>query len=128
MKERLRELRHALGLNQTEFGEKLGVTDGAISRLEKGSNNITDQMFLSICREFKVNADWLREGNGSMFIADTSVSVHEWLADKVLSPWELELLKLFLSIDPQARQAFLDNIAEIAERYHDDPNAEIQPL
>ena len=47
MNERVKELRKALGLT-----------------LDK----LTDQMFLSICREYNVNPGWLRFGNGPMFL------------------------------------------------------------
>lgn len=61
-------LRKELGLNQEKFGERLGVGKTAISKLEKGYNNLTEQMARSICREFNVNEDWLRTGEGDMFI------------------------------------------------------------
>lgn len=67
MNDRIRELRKALGLTLEKFGERIGVTKMTISRIEKGVNNVTDQMFKSICREFNVNEEWLRTGNGSMF-------------------------------------------------------------
>ena len=54
-----------MGLNQTAFGERIGVTATAISKLEKGERNITEQMVLAICREFNVNEEWLRSGEGS---------------------------------------------------------------
>lgn len=65
--ERVRALRKALGLSGEKFGSKLGVTKTAISRIENGSNHVTDQMFKSICREFQVNEIWLQTGEGSMF-------------------------------------------------------------
>ena len=65
--ERIKELRIALGLSGEKFGEKLGVTKVAISNIERGNRNLTDQMFKSICREFKVNENWLRTGEGEMF-------------------------------------------------------------
>lgn len=68
MGERVRELRKALGLTLEAFGEKVGVGKSAVSRLEKGTNNLTEQMILAICREFNVNEEWLRTGNGEMFI------------------------------------------------------------
>lgn len=65
---RLRELRKTLKLTQEEFGKRLGVTKTAISRLESEDRNLTEQMVLSICREFNVNEDWLRTGEGEMFM------------------------------------------------------------
>lgn len=68
MGERLKELRKTLGLTLEAFGEKVGVGKSSISRLEKGTNNLTEQMILAICREFNVNEEWLRTGNGEMFL------------------------------------------------------------
>lgn len=68
MGERLRELRKALGLSGERFGERVGVGKSAISDIERGRNNLTEQMILAICREFDVNETWLRSGEGEMFI------------------------------------------------------------
>ena len=48
--ERIKEARKYLGLTLEKFGEKLGVGKTAISKLEKGERNLTDQMVKSICR------------------------------------------------------------------------------
>jgi transcriptional regulator with XRE-family HTH domain len=71
MNERLKELRKALNLNQLDFGEKIGLTNAAISKIEKGTNNLTEQNIKMICKEFNVSEDWLRTGNGEMFIQRT---------------------------------------------------------
>ncbi len=49
-----------------EFGKRIGVAKSTISRLEAGSNNLTDSMIKLICKEFDVNENWLRTGDGSM--------------------------------------------------------------
>ena len=67
MNERIRILRKQLGITLEKFGEKVGVTRGAMSSIENGKRNVTDQMFKSICREFNVNPSWLRDGEGEMF-------------------------------------------------------------
>lgn len=69
--ERLRLLRKELGLTMEKFGERLGVKKSAISDIENGRNRISDHMFKSICREYNVNPDWLRTGEGDMFITLT---------------------------------------------------------
>jgi transcriptional regulator with XRE-family HTH domain len=67
LNERVKLIRKTLKLKQDEFGNRLGVTKASISRLEAGINNLTDQMVKSICREFDVNENWLRNGSGDMF-------------------------------------------------------------
>lgn len=68
MNERLKIIRKKLSLSQEAFGKKLGVTGTAISRMEIGNRAVTEQMILAICREFNVREEWLRTGNGEMFL------------------------------------------------------------
>ena len=77
MNERVKQLREALGLSQEALGARVGVTRGSISRLESGTNNVTPAMVISLCREFNVNEEWLRNGTGEMF---NSLSQEEELA------------------------------------------------
>lgn len=65
--QRVRELRKELGLTLEKFGKPLGVGKTAISKIENGENNLTDQMILAICREYNVDEKWLRTGKGEMF-------------------------------------------------------------
>lgn len=66
--ERIKDVRNSLGLTLEKFGEKLGVTKTAISRLEKGERSLTEQMTKSICREFSVDYMWLTTGEGEMSV------------------------------------------------------------
>ena len=68
MNERLKQLRTVLGLSQEAFGETVGVTKAAISRIESGINSLSDRMILSIVTQHNVNERWLRTGEGVMFI------------------------------------------------------------
>lgn len=69
--QRVFDLRKQVGLNQAEFGKRIGVTRSAICNYENGSRSIGEQTILSICREFNVNEAWLRTGEGgdaAMFV------------------------------------------------------------
>ena len=66
--ERVKEIRKALGLTLEKFGEPLGVGKTAISNIEKGNRNLTEQMTKSICREYSVDYMWLTTGDGEMFM------------------------------------------------------------
>ncbi len=68
MNKRLKKLRKTLDLTQQKFADKLGVKRNTVGQWECGINAITDQVITSICREFNVNEDWLRNGNGEMFL------------------------------------------------------------
>lgn len=64
MKDRIREIRKDNGLTQVEFGERIGVKGNTITNYENGLRNPTDAVLLLICREFKINEQWLRTGKG----------------------------------------------------------------
>lgn len=66
--ERIKEVRTSLGLTLEKFGDRVGVTKVAISNIEKGNRNLTEQMTKSICREFGVDYIWLTTGDGNMFV------------------------------------------------------------
>ena len=69
MKERIKAIRKALGLSGERFGEKIGLKRVAISQLETGRTTPTNQTIMSICREFNVSEEWLRNGIGDMFVS-----------------------------------------------------------
>lgn len=67
MNERIRNVRKALGLTQTEFAEKLGIKQNSLANIEIGRRNASNQLVFSICREFGVNLDYLLHGEEPMF-------------------------------------------------------------
>ena len=98
MKDRIKELRNELGLSAEKFGARVGVTRSAISRIENGIVNVTEQMQKSICREFNVNEEWLRNGTGDMFIEmDAEDQLMEW-AGRVLSSESTSFKKRFVKM------------------------------
>lgn len=68
MQSRIKELRKHLGLNQTEFGARIGVKQTTVAGYENGRAPL-DTVISSICREFDVNEVWLRTGEGDMLRA-----------------------------------------------------------
>lgn len=66
MNNRIKEIRNTKGLTQVEFASRLGLKQNSIAQIEMGKRNPSDQVILSICREFGVNELWLRTGEGAM--------------------------------------------------------------
>ncbi|MFR6346394.1 MAG: helix-turn-helix domain-containing protein [Enterocloster aldenensis] len=67
MNERIKELRKSLGLTQEKFANRIGIKRNTLANYEIGRNEPIDGIVFSICREFNVNEDWLRTGEGEMF-------------------------------------------------------------
>ena len=68
MKERLRQIRTDLGLTHKELADRIGSERSDIANYEIGRNEPTDDVISLICRAFNVNEEWLRTGEGDMFI------------------------------------------------------------
>jgi len=66
MQKRIKELRKSLGLNQAEFGARLGLASSTVAGYENGYREVSDAIIKSICREFGISEAWLRDGAGEM--------------------------------------------------------------
>lgn len=75
MNERLKELRLKIKLSQSDFARRLLMSQNQLSLIELGKRNLTNRTINDICREFNVNENWLRTGEGNMFdTKDTEIS------------------------------------------------------
>lgn len=101
--ERVKEVRKALGLTLDKFGEKVGVKKQTVSRIENGVNNVTDQMVLSICREFNVNYDFLTNGEGEMFDDLPQTVLDELCAQYDLDDLDRSIVQMYLEMPEQVR-------------------------
>lgn len=66
--ERIKKLRKKLKMNQTEFGERIGLKQTAIGMYENSLRGVADRSIILICKEFNVSEKWLRNGEGDMFV------------------------------------------------------------
>ncbi len=68
---RVRKLRKAVHMNQTDFGAKIDVAQSYLTNIETSKRPVTDKIFKLICLQpwdgKFVNENWLRTGEGSMF-------------------------------------------------------------
>lgn len=112
--ERVKEIRKSLGFTLEKFGSNLGVGKNAISRIETSKSNVTDQMFLSICREYNVNPTWLEKGTGSMFIERSEEDEYIDAATKLSDdPLVVSCLVEYAKLRPEERIAvrkYIDNL------------------
>ncbi len=115
MNERIKLLRKTLKLSGEKFGEKLGVKRSAISDLETGRNNLSEQMLLAICREYNVNEEWLRTGEGEMFI-ETKESFLENISKQYsLDDLDIKIIESYLNLSPDGREFIKNYIKSICD-------------
>lgn len=107
MNERFKELRKALGLTQSEFGKILGISTSGVSDIESGRRNVTEQhlIMLSNYKKKIINIEWLRTGDGEMFVKmDREAELMTW-AGSVLG-----------SVDDSFKKRFVKMLSELDDR------------
>ena len=110
MNERIKELRKILELNQTDFGNRIGIKQGSVAAYESGARTPIDAVIISICREFGVNEEWLRSGEGEMFCKletnDIVVKATRLLGEK--DPMFEAFVETYSTLSPSDRKVLMD--------------------
>nr|DAG34275.1 MAG TPA: hypothetical protein [Bacteriophage sp.] len=113
MNERIKDLRKSLGLTQLEFGEQVGVKANTIGNYEIGLRTPSDAVIRAICREFNVNENWLRTGEGEMFNPQDeklAAFVGSLVADDS-DPFKRRMVELLADLTPEEWK-LLEKMAE----------------
>lgn len=63
---RIKAIRASQNMTQQDFADRIGVSRGGLANYEVDRNEPIDAVIMAICREFGVNEDWLRSGEGEM--------------------------------------------------------------
>lgn len=64
--DRMKEIRKCNNMSMEKFGSHIGMQKSAISRLESGAYNPSEQTILITCEKFGINRQWLETGEGEM--------------------------------------------------------------
>lgn len=125
--ERVKQIRKSKGMTLEKFGEKVGVTKQTVSRIENGVNALTEQMLLSICREFDVNETWLRNGEGEMFKERSPSEEVGYYVEELLeydgdgNPFYdmiIEMMKKYSELDDKSKTVIREYFRGVADGIH----------
>ena len=112
--ERIKELRKALGMTQEKFAERIGLKRNSVALIELGRDT-SDQTIFAICREFRVNEEWLRTGAGDMFVPTPASIVDELAEEYHLCPEAQAMVEKFITLDPAAQLAVFDYMCAVVD-------------
>lgn len=116
MKDRIKEIRKLSGLTQVEFGKRIGVRGNTITNYENGLRNPTDSVILSICREFGVREEWLRNGSGKMCIVKTRNQEIQEFANDVMEDEDESFKKRLILALSKLDSRDWETLSKIAEQ------------
>ncbi len=115
MQDRIKAVRKSNGLTQAEFAKSLGVTDAAISKIEKGVNIPSEQTLKLICSTYHVNYLWLTVGRGEMLEAESPADMIERLMAGE-SPLAISIMKAFAQLPAEEWNRLRDLIDQVKEK------------
>lgn len=125
--ERIKKLRKALKLSQEKFATKIGIQKNAISQIETGKNNLTEQNMKLICSAFNVNEEWLRTGKGEMIEETPSDTTEAFLKEINATDTERAFITNYLKLDADQRATFdtyIKNVMETLATPKEEPTTE----
>ena len=103
--ERIKKLRKELDLTQQKLADRLGVKQNTIALIESGKRNTSDQLLFSVCREFNVSEEWLRNGEGEMFVPKPETTIDQIVREYGLDDLDRQIIKEFIELSDQDRAA-----------------------
>lgn len=112
--QRIKLIRKTFKLNQTEFGEQIGLKRAMSSRLEKEGGTVVEQNRKIICDKFNISRHWLETGEGEMYASDTQTDIFDSIREELnLSDVEEKILRGYFELDEKSRKAVTDFIVNI---------------
>ena len=127
--ERFKRLRKACDKSQKEFGKILGLSVSGVSDIERGKRNVTEQhlIMLSNWKERKINVDWLRTGEGDMFIKlppqdEIGYFVVELLdySDNPLYDLIIDMMKTYHELDEKSQTVIREYFRKLKNAHKDE--------
>lgn len=115
MKDRIKKVRKDYGLSMEKFGEKIGLKKSSVSQIESGVNNPSESVIRLICREFRVNENWLRTGEGATYIKRTRNQEIMDFANDVMEEVDASFKKRFVIALSKLDESDWNTIKKIAD-------------
>lgn len=101
MNDRIRQIRKILHLSQNDFAAQIGLTQNAVSYMEKNGATVKEYHIKTICRQFHVNETWLRSGRGSTFLEP--------------DPGEAEIRAIFAQLSPKLQEHLIKDARNLLD-------------
>ena len=114
MEKRIKEARKAKGLTLKQLGTLLGISESAVSNIERGRNKPSGSTLMLLCDNLGVNREWLETGKGDMFqphSQDDQALVDQLVRAYHGSPILRAILTTYLQLD-EPRRHLVEEILE----------------
>lgn len=115
--ERFAILRKTCKKNQEQWGAILGISRTGIAEIESGRRKVTNKhlVMLSNWEEYNVNIDWLRTGQGDMFLPIETDILENIRREYHLTEPQFKFVSNFLRLPKNEKEVIFDFLASVFE-------------
>lgn len=104
MNNRLKIVRKNLNMTQEKFAESIGISRSNLTNIELGKIQLTGRVIKTICSVHNISEEWLKTGNGDMFLQlsdddEFAMLVGELYAEN--NEFKKKIIKTMLSLDDE---------------------------
>lgn len=113
--ERLIQLRKACRKNQADFGKAIGLARSGVAAIEAGQRSVTEKhlTMLSNWDEYNVNIDWLRTGNGEMFLPVETDTLEKIRQEYHLTDRQFKFISTFLRMPDREKDMVFNFLSTV---------------
>ncbi len=115
--ERFAILRKTCKKSQEQWGAVLGISRTGIAEIESGRRKVTNKhlVMLSNWEEYNVNIDWLRTGQGDMFLPIETDILENIRREYHLTEPQFKFVSNFLRLPENEKEVIFDFLASVFE-------------
>ena len=119
MEKRIQAARKAKGLTLKQLGDIIGISESAVSNIERGRNKPSGSTLILLCEKLGINREWLETGEGEMFEPTTQQDETAKLIESISdSPAMRSLLSTWAQLSDENKAVFERFAADYVQDYN----------
>ena len=119
MEKRIQAARKAKGLTLKQLGDIIGISESAVSNIERGRNKPSGSTLILLCEKLGINRAWLETGEGEMFAPTTEQAETARMIESISdSPAMRSLLTTWAQLSGENKAVFKRFAADYVEGYN----------
>ena len=119
MEKRIQSVRKAKGLTLKQLGDIIGISESAVSNIERGRNKPSGSTLILLCEKLGIDREWLETGEGEMFAPTTEQAETARMSEAISdSPAMRSLLATWAQLSDHNKAVFEEYAAAYVEEYN----------
>ena len=119
MEKRIQAVRKAKGLTLKQLGDIIGISESAVSNIERGRNKPSGSTLILLCEKLGIDREWLETGEGEMFAPTTEQAETAKLIESISdSPVMRSLLATWAQLSDENKAVFERFASDYVEDYN----------